>query len=164
MTKWAGQARVPIVGRFGFMTGLSLIEMLIALLVVSVGLLGMAGLQAYSLRMNTSAYYRSQANTLAYEILDAMRTNRESAKTGGYNITFSANGAGTGQAAKDLAGWLGTLRLVLPSGDGQIACGNAALEGVCSVTVAWDDTRSVTGGDCGSKPGACQQLTVSTRL
>ena len=55
--------------------GFTLIEVLIAMLVLAVGLLGLAGLQATSLRNNQSAYNRSQATQLAYDIADRMRAN-----------------------------------------------------------------------------------------
>jgi len=56
-------------------TGFTLIEVLIAMLVLAVGLLGLAGLQATSLRNNQSAYNRSQATQLAYDLTDRMRAN-----------------------------------------------------------------------------------------
>ena len=55
--------------------GFTLIEVLVAMLVLAVGLLGLAGLQATSLRNNQSAYNRSQATQLAYDIADRMRAN-----------------------------------------------------------------------------------------
>ena len=56
-------------------TGFTLIEVLIAMLVLAVGLLGLAGLQATSLKNNQSAYNRSQATQLAYDMADRMRAN-----------------------------------------------------------------------------------------
>ena len=55
--------------------GFTLIEVLIAMLVLAVGLLGLAGLQATSLRNNQSAYNRSQATQLAYDLADRIRAN-----------------------------------------------------------------------------------------
>jgi len=56
-------------------SGFTLIEVLIAMLVLAVGLLGLAGLQAVSLRNNLSAYNRTQATQLAYDMADRMRAN-----------------------------------------------------------------------------------------
>ena len=50
-------------------------EVLIAMLVLAIGLLGLASLQAQSLRFNHDSYVRSQATILAYEIMDKMRAN-----------------------------------------------------------------------------------------
>jgi len=142
--------------------GFSLIEMLIALLVVTVGLLGMAGLQAYSLKNNTSAYHRSQANNRAYEILDMMRGNRPSGLAGDYDIALGDPApTGTSRANVDVAHWRNALALSnvnpagLPAGIGSIDC--ATNVPVCTIIVQWDDTR-------GAGSGATQQIAISTQL
>jgi type IV pilus assembly protein PilV len=56
-------------------TGFTLIEVLIAMLVLAVGLLGMAGLQTYTLRTNLAAYTHGQATQLLYDMADRMRAN-----------------------------------------------------------------------------------------
>jgi type IV pilus assembly protein PilV len=61
--------------------GFTLLEVLVAVLVLSIGLLGLAGLQAASLRNNHSGYLRSQATILAYDYIDRMRANRDVALT-----------------------------------------------------------------------------------
>ena len=55
--------------------GVSLIEVMVAVLVLSVGLLGMASLMGVSLRITQSANYRTQAANLAYEFVDTARAN-----------------------------------------------------------------------------------------
>ena len=55
--------------------GFSLVEVLVALLVLSIGLLGLAALQTTSLQYNTGSYLRTQATFLAYDIIDRMRVN-----------------------------------------------------------------------------------------
>lgn len=64
--------------------GFTLIETLVALTVLSIGLLGLASLQVQALRYNTDAYLRTQATTLAYDILDRMRANNTGAASGSY--------------------------------------------------------------------------------
>lgn len=76
------QAPVPRPAR-----GFSLIEVLIALLVLAVGLLGLAFLQAAGLRFNNDSYMRSQATLLAYDLVDRMRANRKAAMAGAYCLT-----------------------------------------------------------------------------
>lgn len=56
--------------------GFSMIEVLIALVVLAIGLLGFALLQTMNLRYTQSANYRTQATNLAYDLLDQMRANR----------------------------------------------------------------------------------------
>lgn len=65
--------------------GFTLLEVLIAILVLSIGLLGLAALQATGLRTSHSANLRSQATQLAYEMTDAMRANRAGYEGGHYN-------------------------------------------------------------------------------
>jgi type IV pilus assembly protein PilV len=130
--------------------------MLVALLIITVGLLGIAGLQAYSLKNNTSAYHRSQANTLIYDIFDAMRANRTAALDGMYAVSsLSAtlpSATGDSRADADLTSWFWRLSNTLPIGRGMIDCDGNPL--TCTVTVQWDDTR-------GQGAGATQQMTVS---
>ena len=64
-----------IVNRRSRQSGFSLLEVLIAIVVTSIGLLGLAAMQATGLRNNHSAYHRSQATVLAYDIADRMRAN-----------------------------------------------------------------------------------------
>lgn len=67
-------------------TGFSLIEVLVALLVLSVGLLGLAMLQVTGMKFNSDAYFRTQATILAYDIMDRMRANPKGAGDGSYDI------------------------------------------------------------------------------
>jgi type IV pilus assembly protein PilV len=134
------------------MRGVSLIEMLVALLVLSFGLLGLAGLQANSLRNNTSAFHRSQANALAFDIMDRMRANKLAAVNLNYNIALGGSAAGSTIPAIDLGEWKANLA-GLPSGDGSVQCTTATR--TCVVTVQWDDTRGV---------GAAQQFVLSAEL
>lgn len=116
--------------------GFSLIEVLIALLVTSVGLLGLAALQAKSLQYNHGAYLRSQANILAYDMADRMRINRDVARTNGYNISLSATApSGIERVQIDQSEWLALLARILPAGDGAVTCASR----VCEITVKWRD-------------------------
>lgn len=65
--------------------GFTLLEVLIAIVVLSVGLLGLMGLQALGLRNNHSAYLRTQATWLSYDMADRMRANKSGVGTGAYN-------------------------------------------------------------------------------
>ncbi len=127
--------------------GFTLIEVLIAVLVLSIGLLGLAGLQTVSLKMSHGSYLRVQATNLAYEIADSMRANRGNAAS--YPGTFatscttltyaSAYASGTAIAAADLAVWRHRLACLLPSGRGTIAVATGST--LATITVTWDETR-----------------------
>ena len=55
--------------------GLTLIEILITLLVLGIGLLGLAALQGFALQSGQTSFYRSQATNIAYEVSDFGRAN-----------------------------------------------------------------------------------------
>ncbi len=113
--------------------GFSLLEVLVAIVILSVGLLGIAGLQVKGLQVNHSSYMRTQATLLAYDMADRMRANitRQqdgSYKSGDYNMATTtpsqhtkcrdANGKCTEQemAENDLFEWNQAIRALLPTG------------------------------------------------
>ncbi len=117
--------------------GVALLEILIALVVTSIGLLGVAGLQVMSLKNNQSAALQSQANVLAYDMFDRLRANAGVAAN--YNIALTdSTPTGTSINKIDIQQWRGMLAASLPEGTGAIAC-NAAAPPVCRVTVQWKD-------------------------
>ena len=69
--------------------GFTLIEVLIAILVLAIGMLGMAGLQSYSVSSSYNAHLRTQATLLAQSIVDRMRANPQAAADNNYLILFS---------------------------------------------------------------------------
>ena len=71
--------------------GTSLFEVLIAVLVLSIGLLGVASLQLYGLRYNQGAYLRSQATMIAYDMVDRMRSNPNGVSAGYYDNVNTAS-------------------------------------------------------------------------
>ena len=126
------------------MRGFTLLEVLVAIVVLSIGLLGLAGLMASSLKNSHSAYQRTQATWLAYDALDRMRANRQVALAGGYNLALGATPGGSDLAATDLGEWDAALTNTLPAGDGSIA---VAAGGAVKVIVQWNDTRGTGGND-----------------
>lgn len=116
-------------------SGVGLIEVLVTVLILATSLLAMGALQSRSLQFNHSAYLRSQANILAYDILDRMRINRENVD--GYDGLALTDDAPTGGdlASKDVREWLTDVERLLPGGDGAIEC-----EGMlCTVSLRWVD-------------------------
>ncbi|MBT0964003.1 type IV pilus modification protein PilV [Denitromonas iodatirespirans] len=100
--------------------GFSLIESLVAMVVLSFGLLGLAALQVNALKYNQVAHLRSQATTFAYQILDAMRASPTSAKSGNFDIGLGQSLTGTSVAAVQVADWQADLAAQLPGGRGGI--------------------------------------------
>lgn len=71
--------------------GFNLFEVLIALLVLSFGLLGMAALQNFSLKSTHQSFQRTQATLGISEIIDRMRANRDAVTAGNYNLPAFTN-------------------------------------------------------------------------
>ena len=121
--------------------GFTFTEALVALLVLSIGLLGVAALQLTSLRSNHSSSLRSQATLLAYDMVDRMRANRNAALGGAYDIALAVTPTTGSLALADLARWKGNLLNTLPTGDGSIARTVTGTVTTFTVTVRWDDSR-----------------------
>lgn len=85
-----------IISRSSREHGFSLLEVLIALLVLSVGLLGIAGLQTVSLRFNHQSYERTQAVVLVSEIIEKMTSNPVAVRDGIFNAVDTSAGPITG--------------------------------------------------------------------
>ncbi|HEX4853018.1 type IV pilus modification protein PilV [Arenimonas sp.] len=125
--------------------GLSLIEVLIAALILAIGLLGIAAMQAVTLKNSQSAFDRTQAVVLSYSMFDAMRANATSARANGYTLarTCTVPSAGSSLASRDQARWIQSLKDAM----GPSACGtiSACVSNVCSITVEWNDSRATDG-------------------
>jgi type IV pilus assembly protein PilV len=128
--------------------GFTLIEALVALVVLSIGLLGVAGMQIAGLRANQSAASRTQASYLADDIADRMRANYMAARNGDYNLALGATKTGSTPAQTDIQAWVAELA-TLPSGQGSINV--AAGTNVATITIQWVDSR---GGDTNQCTGA----------
>ncbi|UXI66318.1 type IV pilus modification protein PilV [Tahibacter amnicola] len=129
--------------------GFSMIEVLVAIAVIGIGLLGLAALQIFSVKANQSANYRTQATALAYDLMDRMRANRPGVVAGQYYAAFSG---GTGRctgaapttgplAARDLHEWKCAVRDQLPSGDGRVQMPGGRI----IVSIRWADARWSAG-------------------
>jgi type IV pilus assembly protein PilV len=163
-------------------SGFTLIEVLVAVIVLCIGLLGIAKMSLLSVQSNNSAYMRSQAAILIEEIIDDMHANLAAAVAGSYDVGFGPPGAapitcgaascalGTSAAAYDIWVWKSRLAAgasggTLPAGDGKIAVTistvNGQTEASAVVTVQWND--NVAQAALGT-PLANQQLVVETLL
>jgi type IV pilus assembly protein PilV len=144
------QRHTPFMQKSG---GFTLIEVMIAMVILAVGLLGLAGLQATGLRNNQSAYNRSQATQLAYDMSDRIRANLIQARefaSSVYDTTTPSTAAiktacnaiaGTcspeDMAENDLFEWNRNLTTTLPNGVGDIEVSGT----VYTIIVTWVDKR-----------------------
>lgn len=133
----------------GCQSGVGLIEVLVAVLILSIGFLGVAALQATSLSTNNSAMASSMATISSYSVLDAMRIDLVAAEKGDYNGTVKANNCPSSKttlAQSQLVVWCGQLAANLgaaASTTGTIKCD---ANGNCAVAISFDDSRAGNGG------------------
>ncbi len=127
--------------------GFTLIEVMIAVLVLGIGLLGFALLQTMNVRFTQSANYRTQATNLAYDLLDQMRANRLAAAqyTAASFTATAADGVncsrpvGTVAVAANVGRWQCQVAEAL--GEGSTATVTYA-GGIARVVLTWGDSRA----------------------
>lgn len=127
--------------------GVGLIEILVAIVVLSIGLLGMAALQTRALSTNSSAMTQSMAVLASYSILEAMQADRTNALAGAYNHTVTANGCPTTQATlaqTQLGAWCSQLAQNMGALATTTGTVNCQPNGACKVTVQFDDSRATS--------------------
>jgi type IV pilus assembly protein PilV len=136
-------------------SGFTLLEVMIAVVILSVGLLGMALLQSTSLRAAQTTNERSQATMLVYEMMDMVRTNRRQASQYGLIRENQFFGDGRDGAcatgapvpaqrwAADRNDWVCAVRRAIPDARGRV---------------------TVTGAVVPVSPGAATPATIEVRL
>lgn len=155
--------------------GIGMLEVLIAVLIVSIGFLGMAALQAKALSTNNGAMSRSMATIASYSILDAMRADLNNAEGGAYNFTVAANAChslgAAGIARTQMLAWCMQLADrfgAVASTTGRVACTRVsttvANTADCTVTITYDDSRSGSVPSAGGTSGGASAIqTIVTR-
>jgi type IV pilus assembly protein PilV len=156
--------------------GFTLLEVLVAVLVFSFGMLGIAGMMTISVKNNHNGYLRSQASFLVENMMDRMRAN----PTALWNDVYAGQAAPGGVACDlanpcdfqnlalyDMQAWAESLQVSLPNGIGNINCvANRAIpggivaanppsiwfpappyDGVCTITVTWDESNETSATD-----------------
>lgn len=141
--------------------GFTLVEALVSLLILSIGLLGLAGLQASGLRSNQGAYARSQAVILAQDAMERILANpaeTSAALAGGGNSAYqlargtdptsppdceNSDCSPTALAQYDVATWKQAITNLLPGGDASIVRNGS----IFAITVFWDEQHTGNAAD-----------------
>jgi len=127
--------------------GVGIIEIMIALLVLTIGLLGMASMQTNGLNMTSESLVRSQAVFLANDVIERARTNR--ANLDDYSLDFDnipdcetdfSLVALASVATNDINEWRNSVACLIPDGNAEIDV-NADNEFV--VTITWEDRQGI---------------------
>lgn len=163
----AGRRRV---GRVSRVKGFSLIEVLIALLVLAFGLLGLGFLQVMNVRYTQSAQHRTMATNLAYEVLDMMRSNHVAARRFGTvtpdsfsGVAVPASGCARGASgaySDNISRWKCEVVSSLPGGKAGIGF----VGDVVTVEVSWSDDVGREDNQGAGIPGKTTTFRVRTRL
>jgi type IV pilus assembly protein PilV len=147
MARLATSGRLP--GRRR-VAGVTLVEVLVALVVLSIGLLGIAALYVESLQSGRTAVLRSQAVALAADLADRIRANRD----GGPTYDDGTSGAGTRSAtcvqggggcapdvmaAHDKAEWTALVTTLLPAGNATVVVNAGTTPTTYTITINWTE-------------------------
>ncbi|MBV1914484.1 MAG: type IV pilus modification protein PilV [Pseudomonadales bacterium] len=130
--------------------GFTLLEILVSLVILAVGLLGLAGLQSASVINNHGSLMRSEASLLSYDILERIRTNRDQALTTNRYLSDFGDSASSYStcaatctppelASHDLNQWKSDIAAQLPGGEAEIARESLPVGAIYVVTVRWDE-------------------------
>ncbi|CZI79027.1 TPA: type IV pilus modification protein PilV [Legionella pneumophila] len=142
--------------------GMTLLEVLISVVILAVGMLGIASMLIVSNKANNSSYAKLQAVQAVYDIFDRIRANSDAASNGSYNVSnIGSNGYPTSVSAPsvlcnasvcnpnqlaryDTWYWLTKVVSQLPNGSGSITSALSGVAGntVITVTVQWDDSKA----------------------
>ena len=173
-------------------TGFSLVEVMVAVLVLAIGLLGIAGLQSAALANNLIAYQYTQAATLAQALIERMRANRQGVIDGSYLLdpgasppvaSLDCSSPGTRCSPRQQAHWdLALLsaqlsadadpsnlpagpRATLPGSRLSVSCeADCSDDALRVITVYWDAARSgATGTRCSADPDQLRCLRLGYR-
>lgn len=119
--------------------GFTLVEAMVALLVLSIGLLGIAALYVETLRANRTSLYRTVAVNLATDLGDKMRSNRTPADAYACNNPCVPSNGGNDIADADLTAWMNQIQGQLPEGTGGVAytAPTATTPAAYVVSISW---------------------------
>ena len=143
--------------------GSSLLEVLVTIVIMTIGLLGLAKLQVSNLRNHQNTLYRAEATFLVNDILDSMRVlnNVTHGQAAAYAVAPGGSSVAAGPSAvaiEDIKAWKDRIAQALPDGDGHVEFD--ADSRTAQIWIEWDDRRSSApdceaGCDCSKTRPAC---------
>ena len=132
--------------------GLGMIEVLVAVVILAVGLLGLAAMQVTASKTTTQAAQKTQAILLAEDMIERIRANRSAAGSYDGVSVGSADSCVTDYApspsdvaTNDISGWSNSVRCLLADGSGQVDVDTSA--STVSVTLNWEDRKDSGDAD-----------------
>ena len=135
--------------------GMTLIEVLVAVVILAIGLLGTAGIQLNALKYTDSSRMTSQASFIAYDMLDRIRAN--SAVDYSWGRAERAPASSASASVRDLD--LHDFEANILGFAGASAKGSVSVSaGEVTVSISWDDSRGA------NRPGARETFTLTSRI
>lgn len=118
--------------------GVTLIEVMIAVFIAAIGVLGAAAMQLSALKYTDSSRLTSQASFIVYDIIDRMRANAEPTVLDGYYLASTASGPGcSGICSVDVQDFITNVQ-ALPEGQGSIRVVGTTV----TVNIRWSEGRA----------------------
>lgn len=143
--------------------GFTMIEVLVAFVIFSFGMLGLAGLQTRLLTYSQSSLLRTQAMALTDDVLERMRLDRQNAVGSNWNTDLDDTAASMPSGAYpyqfDLKDWKTQVEALLPAGRASVLV-DAASNNAVIITIEWNDSR---GTDTSNLTGI-EQFETRSRL
>ena len=153
MVRLSTQTREP---RVSAQSGFSMLEVLVSILVLSIGALGAAGMQVAALKDSGSANSRYRAASMAGAMADILRADRTSAVAGSQDfVSGLASGSCSATALTPVQRWQNQLACELAGGKGGVVVDAFTKRAI--ITIEWNDSRGQSGS-------AAQQFALETRL
>jgi len=143
--------------------GFTLIEVLVSLLIMTLGIVGVLKMQTQSLKSNQRAYFRTQADLLSRDMLARMQANKTEARKGTYTSTSKPTSAPNCQTTEcsamqlvqwDLYQWYEQIEKQLPAGSATVEKFDG--DNRYLISIHWDDYRTSPTLDtqtCGTESG-----------
>jgi type IV pilus assembly protein PilV len=123
-------------------SGFSLVEVLVTVVISTIGILGMASIQLTSLKSSHHSFFHTQASLLSYEIIDDMRANRNAAVNNDYDTTLTSPadisdpGDDASIADKEKYKWYRKMATILPKAKASIVCD---VNDTCQILIQWSN-------------------------
>jgi type IV pilus assembly protein PilV len=162
--------------------GFSMLEVLVTLLVLNLGVLGIAGLQTLSVNNTEAGRYQSLATMLASSMAASMQANVAYWGSPPTTININQNGnppkvqhgpatfngtcigsacSASQMASFDLQNWAAALNSSLPVGQATISCSTVASPAICTLTVTWMEKNVALHNPTGTETGQLASGTAS---
>ena len=155
--------------------GFSMVEILVTILIISLAVLGSAGLQVQALKTNQGGQFRNQAVFLLNDMVERMKANKvysvSASSVPGYDTTLATTTdcgvtscSPTQLAAYDVTQWGASIAAVLPQGTGTVTQTTTGNPSSYTVTINWVDRKTNTKYATAGAALATEAVSITTNI